>query len=355
MTRRWLLAAAAAFGLAGTCVPAFGQHPASAADPAPSERIALQGAGATFPAPLYQKWIEVYTKAHPDVAIRYDVVGSGEGVKRFLAHSVDFGASDSALSDEEIGKVPAGATLVPVTAGILALAYNLPGVEGPLKLSRDVYIDLFLGKIRHWNDPRIQELNPDLKLPKQVITLVSRLDSSGTTYAMTHHLSAISEEWRKGPGTGTMVEWPSINMKAPGNEGVAGRIKRSWGSIGYVQFGFAKRLGLPMAHLQNQAGRYIEPSFESGRAAIAANTAQVVPANLRLFLPDPEGEDSYPIVSLTWLLLYDQYADARKSAALRDFVNWTLTEGQNYSVELGYIPLPAELVTLARAAVDRVR
>jgi phosphate transport system substrate-binding protein len=172
---------------------------------------------------------------------------------------------------------------------------------------------------------------------------------------MTNHLSAISPEWRnQGPGVGKLIDWPGVTMTAPGNAGVAARIKRSWGSIGYVEYGFAERLSLPMAHLQNKAGRFIKPSLESGQAAIAANIAQV-PGNLRVFLPDPDGEESYPIITFTWLLLHDRYEDTQKVAALKDFLHWTLADGQNYSVDLGYIPLPADMAALARAAVDRVQ
>ncbi|MDG4562133.1 MAG: substrate-binding domain-containing protein, partial [Candidatus Competibacter sp.] len=179
-------------------------------------------------------------------------------------------------------------------------------------------------------------------------------DSSGTTYALTNHLSAISEAWRKGPGAGKVVDWPGVSMTARGNEGVAGRIKRSWGSLGYVEYGFAKRLGLPMVHLQNKAGAFVEPSPTSGQAALAANVGQI-PSNLRVFLPDPEGQDSYPIVTFTWLLLHDHYPEQRKGAALKGFVNWALTDGQRYSGDQGYIPLPDSVATLARAAVDRIR
>ncbi|MDG4596560.1 MAG: phosphate ABC transporter substrate-binding protein PstS [Candidatus Contendobacter sp.] len=353
MAMRLLLTAA--LGLAGMVSLAFGQNPTpTPPGAATSERVALRGAGATFPAPLYLKWIDVYTKANPNVAIEYQAVGSGEGTKLFLENAVDFGASDAALTDEQIKQAKAGATLVPTTAGALVLAYNLPDVAGTLKLSREVYADIFLGKIREWNDPRIQALNPDLKLPKQTIILVARQDSSGTTYALTNHLSAISEAWRKGPGTGKTVDWPGVSMTARGNEGVAGRIKRSWGSLGYVEYGFAKRLGLPVIHLQNKAGTFVEPNLNSGQAALAANVGQI-PSNLRVFLPDPEGQDSYPIVTFTWLLLHDQYLDPRKSAALKGFVNWALTDGQRYSSDQGYIPLPESVATLARAAVDRVR
>ncbi|CDH43119.1 phosphate ABC transporter substrate-binding protein PstS [Candidatus Contendibacter odensensis] len=354
MATRFLLAAIATLGFVGL-IPAVQAQTAAPAAPVASGPVALRGAGATFPAPLYQKWIDIYTKANPSLAIEYQAVGSGEGVKRFLENSVDFGGSDAALSDEQIAKAPGGATLVPATAGAIVLAYNLPDVKGALKLSREVYADIFLGRIRNWNDPKIQTLNPDLKLPNQTITLVARQDSSGTTYAMTNHLSAISATWRnQGPGVGKVIDWPGISMVAPGNEGVAGRIKRSWGSIGYVEYGFAKRLGLPMVHLENKAGRYIEPGLNSGQAALAANISQI-PGNLRVFLPDPEGDDSYPIVTFTWLLLHDRYPNPQKSTALKGFVNWALIEGQSYSSDMGYIPLPADVVALARVAVDRVQ
>ena len=320
----------------------------------PTAPVTLHGAGATFPAPLYQKWIEVYRKAHPEVSIHYEVVGSDEGIKRFLANTVDFGASDSAMSDEQMQQAKAGAILVPATAGAIVLAYHLPDVEGPLKLSREVYADIFIGKIRHWNDPRIQALNPELKLPEQTIALVARQDSSGTTYAMTQHLAAISPEWRNGPGVGKTVSWPGITATARGNEGVAGRIKHSWGSLGYVEYGFAKRLGLPMAQLQNKAGAFIAPDFTSAQAALAANVGQI-PPNLRVFLPDPDGKESYPIVTFSWLLLHGQYADAGKRDALTGFVHWALADGQKLSEAEGYIPLPDGVAALARAAVARVQ
>lgn len=352
---RVLLAAA---GLVGWMSLAVAQTPAAqtptAPPPAPAGAVALHGAGATFPAPLYQKWITVYRQQHPSVTIDYQAVGSGEGTKQFLANAVDFGASDAALSDEQIQQAKPGATLIPATAGAIVLAYNLPDVTGPLKLSREVYADIFLGKIRHWNDPRIQALNPDLKLPKQTITLVARQDSSGTTYALTSHLSAISPEWRAGPGIGKTVDWPGVSMVASGNEGVAGRIKRSWGSLGYVEYGFARRLGLPMIHLQNKAGAYIEPGLAGGQAALAANVGQI-PANLRVFLPDPDGAESYPIVTFTWLLLHERYSDPAKGAALKAFIDWALSEGQSYSDAEGYIPLPAGVATLARQALARVQ
>lgn len=343
MATRVLCAALLAALLAVPLTPARGGVP-----------IELHGAGATFPAPLYKKWIDTYGKTHPEVAIAYAAVGSGEGTTRFLDRTVDFGASDAALSDEQIARVKAGVTLVPVTAGMVVLAYHLPGLNGPLKLSRDVYADMFAGKIREWNDPRLQALNPGLQLPRQNIVLVGRQDSSGTTYALTNHLSAVSPEWRdRGPGTGKVIDWPGHAMLARGNEGVASRIKMSRGAIGYVEYGFARRLGLPMAHLQNRAGRFVEPTARSGQAALAS--AAGLPESLRAFVPDPEGEEAYPIVTFTWLLLYGQYAQADKAAALREFVDWGLTTGQTFSSELGYIPLPENVAALSRAAVAAVK
>ncbi|MFM9882636.1 MAG: phosphate ABC transporter substrate-binding protein PstS [Burkholderiales bacterium] len=318
-------------------------------------KVILRGAGATFPAPLYKKWITEYTRTHPGTTIDYREVGSSEGAKRFLGQQVDFGASDSALSDEQIAGAKDGAALVPTTAGMVVFAYNLPGLNGPLKLSRATYIDLLSGRIPKWNDARVQATNPGLNLPNRDIVLVARLDGSGTTFALTNHLGAANKKWQDmGRGVGNIVGWPAGTVLVRGNEGVAARIKVSEGSIGYVEFAFAKRLGLPMAHLENKAGNLVAPSAESGRAAIEANLTRI-PPNLRVFLPDPEGEHAYPIVSLTWLLLNERYGDPAKAVALKQFVNWALTDGQPYGAELGYVALPGDLITRSRAAVEAVR
>lgn len=285
--------------------------------PLADSMLHIQGAGATFPAPLYEKWIEVYQKNHPQVQFSYDAVGSGEGVQRFISESVDFGASDAAMNDHEMAQVKRGVWLIPVTAGMVVLAYNIWGLEGELKLGRDVCADIFLGKIKRWNDPKIQASNPDLTLPDMDITPVARLDSSGTTYAFTNHLTAISDYWRNdGPGTSKQIDWPARTMQVRGNEGVAQRIKISEGAIGYVEYGFAKRLGLPMAWLRNRAGKFVKPEAQTGEHALDSS-ADSFPANLRLFIPDPKGAGSYPIVSYSWLLLYDIYPNASKAAALK--------------------------------------
>jgi len=339
-----LLAALSALVL--SCGEESTDKPATAA-----AALQIKGAGATFPEPLYQKWIDQYRAGHPEVAFEYEGVGSGEGIKRFIAGSVDFGASDAAMKDEEIAQVKDGVKLIPITAGMVVLAYNLPGVEGELRLPRDVYVDIFLDRIARWDDPRIRAANPGLALPAKLIQPVVRRDSSGTTFAFTNHLSAVSAAWREqGPGTGKQIDWPGAAMTGMGNEGVAQKVKISHGSIGYMEYGFARRLGLPVAILQNQAGEYVKPDATSGRAALAAAAADL-PHDLRLFLPDPAGADSYPIVSLSWILLYQKYADPRKARALKEALTWGLRQGQPSAEAMGYIPLPENIVAKATEAL----
>lgn len=319
----------------------------------PAGTVQLQGAGATFPAPLYKKWLEEYQKRTPGVALSYEAVGSGEGTKRFLEGNVDFGSSDAALSDEESANVARGVQLLPVVAGSIVLAYNLDGIGGDLKLKRDVYVDMFLGRITTWDDPRLVATNPGLQLPHHTIALVARQDSSGTTFAFTNHLSAISDAWRNmGPGAGRVMAWPHNTMVAPGNEGVAGRIKLSQGSIGYVEYGMAQRTGLKMAWLENKAGHFIQPHGGSGLATLI-NTQ--MPSNLRAFFPDQEGQDSYPIVTYSWLLLYKKYDNPQKLALLKQYLTWCLTEGQAFSESLGYVRLAPQVVAQALLAVETLR
>jgi phosphate transport system substrate-binding protein len=315
---------------------------------APPGGTTIRGAGATFPAPLYNKWIAEYTRLHTDVMIHYAAVGSGEGIRRFVDGAVDFGASDSAMKEAEREAVKRGVQLVPMTAGSVVLAYNLPGVEGELKLSRDVYVDIFLGEITQWSDPRITKLNPDLDLPDMAIAVGARLDSSGTTFAFTNHLSSISNKWAEGPGVAKYIDWPGPTMLANGNEGVAGLIRRTPGAIGYVEYGTAERAGLSMAALENKAGKFLLPSGESGMATL--RNAQL-PEDLVAFFPDPDGEDSYPVVTYTWLLLYQQYEDPDVARELKEFVTWCLDEGQEYSEQLGYVRLAPPVAEQALAAV----
>lgn len=334
------------------------QHKESEKVKTPQGAILLKGAGATFPSLLYRQWFQVYHKDHNDIAIIYDAVGSGEGIRRFMGkvtkneELVDFGASDAAMKDEDMAQVQKGVILMPVTAGSVVLAYNLPDFEGELRLSRQAYTGIFLGEITKWNDPLIAKSNPGVKLPRISIATVVRQDSSGTTYAFTKHLDAISEKWRSLHGPSTLVNWPGNAMRAKGNEGVAGRINQSVGSIGYVGYEFAHKLRLKLAVLENRDGRFVKPS---GQASTAAFAAAQMPENMRLFIPDPSGPDSYPIVTLSWILLNKTYEDHSKTKAIRDLFLWCLKDGQDFAPELGYVRLPPNISTKALSALDMVK
>jgi phosphate transport system substrate-binding protein len=351
---RWLVLATAV--VAAVLTSAAPVRGGQASIQPPSGGVLLRGAGATFPAPLYQRWFEGYAKANPKVAVSYAGVGSGEGIRRFVGKSVapeervDFGASDAAMRDEDMAAVPGGVILLPVTAGSVVLAYHLPGIP-ELRLSRRAYAGIFLGEIREWNHPLIAATNPGVALPKLGITTVVRQDGSGTTFAMTKHLDAISESWRGRYGPATLVNWPGGPMRALGNEGVAGRIKQSLGAIGYVNYGAARKAGLAMAHLENRDGGIVRPGDASGTATLGAVE---LPENLRVFLPDPAGREAYPILTLTWILLYRTYPDAAKAEAVRELFRWCLTDGQQLSDGLGYVRLSSNVVTRAVAALQTV-
>src|ERR1700722_3238482 len=299
----------------------------------------LQGAGATFPSPLYQRWIAEYTKGSPDVQINYQGVGSGAGIKQFTQNLVSFGASDAAMKDEEIAAVKQGVVLIPATAGSIVLAYNLPGVEN-LKLSREAYVGIFLGKITKWNDPAIAKTNAGVNLPNLAVTVCERSDGSGTNFVFTKHLSAISPEFKDKVGEGTSVTWPA-GVAGKGNDGVTALIKQNKGAIGYVEYGYAKNNKLPFAALQNKAGEFVTATTASGAATLATTK---FPANLlREWPSDPDGKDCYPIATFTWLLLDKKYDTAPVGEAVKKFVSWGLTEGQKFAEDLGYIPLPKEV------------
>jgi phosphate transport system substrate-binding protein len=320
--------------------------------------VLLRGAGATFPSVLYKNWFGAYQKSHPQVVIAYDAVGSGEGVRRFLnanttqEEEVDFGASDAAMTDEQIARVPTGARLLPMTAGSVAIAYNIPDFDGDLKLSRAALGDIFSGEIKVWNDPRIARTNPGAHLPKLTIVTVVRQDSSGTTYAFTKHLDAISQSWRARYGPVTLANWPGNAMRAKGNESVAATIEHAEGSIGYVGYEFARQLGLKMVLVENKSGKFIAPSPESTSAALASVE---LPDNLRVFVPDPDGESSYPIVTMSWILVYNSYSDPKKAALLKDLFAWCLADGQHEAQSLGYAPLPANVASKSLESLQNVR
>ncbi|AFY82402.1 phosphate ABC transporter substrate-binding protein PstS [Oscillatoria acuminata] len=301
-----------------------------------SEPVNLTGAGASFPAPIYQRWFQEFNQDNPQVRTNYQSVGSGAGIRQFSSGTVDFGASDVAMKDEEIQAMNQEILMLPMTAGGIVLAYNLPGVETGLRLPREVYVDMLMGEITQWNDPRIAAANPGVNLPDQAIAVVYRSDGSGTTGVLTKHLSAISEKWKESIGEGTTVEWPT-GIGGKGNEGVTAGIQQTVGAIGYVEYGYAKNNNIPMAALENKSGNFVLPSDEAASKTLAAVE---LPDNLRAFISDPEGAESYPIVSYTWLLAYQEYSDPQKAQALSAVIEYGLNEGQLLAPELGYVPLP---------------
>jgi phosphate transport system substrate-binding protein len=318
------------------------------------EAVRLKGSGASFPFPLYGLWFKEYGKANRNVIIDYQAKGSGAGIKDFVNKTVDFAASDAAMSDEEMAAVEGGVQLLPMTAGSIVLAYNLPGGPKELKLSREAYTKIFLGQVTKWSDPVIAQANPDTKLPEMDITIARRADSSGTTFVFTQHLSAISEAWKNGPGVGTTVSWPSSDkfIASPKNDGVTATIKQTAGAIGYIEYGFAELGKLPMVSLENKSGKFVKPSLESGQAALAGVE---LPQDLRAWLPDPDGEAAYPIVTYTWMVFYKKYADPKKAEMIRNVVKYCLTDGQKVSGKMGYIPLPDDVVQVVSTALDNIQ
>lgn len=310
----------------------------------------LTGAGATFPAPLYQRWFAEYHRLNPDTEINYQALGSGAGVKQFIQGTVAFGASDAAMSEDEIKEVKAGVVLLPVTAGSIVLIYNLPDLKVPLKLSRGAYADIFLGKIKKWNDPAIASANPGVTLPNLPIAVVRRADGSGTTYVFTRHLAAINKEWDDKVGFDKVVQWP-VGLGAKGNDGVTAAVKSQPGAIGYVEYGYATENKLAMADLENGAGKFVAPTPESGSAALAQAE---LPENLIAWISDPKGDESYPIVTFTWILAYRKYDKPQTAETLKKVFEWTLGDGQKIAPSLGYLPLPAPVLEKVRAALATI-
>lgn len=315
--------------------------------------LRLVGAGASFPFPLYSAWFKDFSRKTPGVTVDYQAKGSGAGIQDLINKTVDFAASDAAMTPDQIARVGGGVVLLPMTAGEIVLAYNLPGQPKNLKLPRDVYPDIFLGKITRWNDARIVAANPGLSLPDLPITVVRRSDASGTTFVFTKHLAAISPAFKAQVGFGTTVSWPQSDkiVAAPKNDGVTATIKQTPGAIGYIEYGYAKLTKADTALLQNAAGKYAEAGSESGAAALAG---PALPADLVAWIDDPKGADAYPIVSFTWMLFY-QKQDAQKAEALRKLVGYGLSEGQKLADRMGYIPLPQSVVEKVLAASQKIQ
>ena len=317
-----------------------------------SSTVNLHGAGATFPAPLYQKWVSEYDKLHPSVKIDYQSIGSGGGIKQTKEQTVDFGASDSPMKDEDLKSAPGEILHVPTVLGAVVLTYNLQGVNQPLRFSPEVIADIFLGKIKKWNDPKITGDNPGVTLPATDITVVHRSDGSGTSAVFTDYLSKVSAEWKEKVGTGTSPSWP-VGLGGKGNEGVTGQVKNTPNTIGYVELAYAVQNKLPVALVKNASGSFIQPSIDTFVAAAAASAASM-PDDLRLSITNSAGAGAYPISSYTYILVYKDQKDAAKGKAVVDFLWWGIHDGEKYAKDLLYAPLPADVVKRAEGKINSI-
>jgi phosphate transport system substrate-binding protein len=326
--------------VAAVAVSVLGSQLAAMAD------VTLSGAGATFPQPLYERYAKEIRKAHPDIKINYQGIGSGGGIKQTIAGTVDFGASDAAMTDGEMAQVPGGVLLIPTAGGAVSVVYNAPGVKG-LKLSNKVLTGIFEGKITSWSDPAIAADNQGLKLPSGAIKPVVRADGSGTAFIFTNHLSAVSPVFKAEVGASKEPKWPSGFLKGKGNPGVAGLVKQTPGSIGFVEYEFALKNNLSSASVQNGSGKYVAPSLQSANRALSDVK---FPANFRAF--DVNSNQGYPIVGLTWLLIPKTHKDPAKAAAIKTMVKWILTSGQKLNSTLNYTSIPANVAARAIATVE---
>lgn len=318
-------------------VPAFGQ-------------ATLNGAGATFPYPIYSKWFNEYHKAHPDIEINYQSIGSGGGIRQVLAQTVDFGASDGPMSDEQLGQAKIKILHIPTVLGAVVPAYNVAGVS-ELRFSPQTIAEICLGKISNWNDKSIAADNPGVKLPDKSIIVVHRSDGSGTNYIFTDYLSKVSDDWKSQVGKGTSVKWP-VGLGAKGNEGVAGMIRQMDGAFGYVELIYALQNHITYGAIQNAAGQWLKGSLEGATAA--ASSVKQMPADFRVSITNAPGKDAYPIASFTWLLIPVQAKDQAKGKILVDFLNWMLNDGEKMTAQLDYAPLPDNVATKVREAIKQV-
>ena len=317
-----------------------------------SGSVILQGAGATFPAPLYQKWLSEYGNLHPNLKMDYQSIGSGGGIKQIKEQTVDFGASDAPMTDEDLKSAPGEIVHIPTVLGAVVITYNLESMKQPLRFSSDVIADIFLGKIKKWNDPKIGADNPGVTLPTNDITVVHRSDGSGTSAVFTDYLSKVSPEWKEKVGAGVSPSWPT-GIGGKGNEGVTGQVKNTPNTIGYVELAYAAKNKLPVAHIKNAAGSFIEPTIDAVTAAAAASAANM-PDDLRISITNAAGPQAYPISSYTYILVYKNQKDAAKGKAIVDFLWWGIHDGENFAKELLYAPLPADVVKKAEAKINSV-
>ncbi|HEX8335911.1 MAG TPA: phosphate ABC transporter substrate-binding protein PstS [Pyrinomonadaceae bacterium] len=345
----------AAYALLTTFCLAFGFACSGSAGAGPGGgggAVNLRGAGASFPNPLYQKWVSEYGKAHPGVRIDYQSIGSGGGIKQIKEQTIDFGATDSPMKDEDLRGAPAEILHIPTVLGAVVLTYNLSGVAQPLRFSPDVVADIFLGRVRSWDDARIKADNPGVQLPAAPITPVYRSDGSGTSAVFTDYLSKVSAEWKEKVGAGTSPKWP-LGIGAKGNEGVTGQVKNTPNTVGYVELAYAVQNRLPVALIKNASGNFVEPSLDAVTAAAAESLAST-PEDLRVSITNSGGREAYPISSYTYVLAYRDQKDAAKGKALADFLWWGIHDGEGFAREMQYAPLPADIVKRAEAKINSI-
>jgi len=323
--------------------------------PAAAQKTQINGAGATFPFPIYSKWFSEYNKLHPEVEINYQSIGSGGGIRQLTNQTVFFGATDGPMTADQMQQAGGKIVHLPTVLGGVVPIYNIPGVDAQLKFTGKVLADIILGKVNKWNDASITALNPGVKLPGTDITVVHRSDGSGTTYIFVDYLSKVSPEFKKTVGVATAVSWPSAgNVGGKGNEGVAGLVKQTPGAVGYVELIYALQNKIDYGSVQNMAGEFVVASVPSVTAAAAA-AAKQMPADFRVSITNAPGPGVYPISSFTWLLYYESPKDKQRAKIMKDFTRWALTDGQKFAPELGYAPLPDDVVKLELQALDRIK
>jgi phosphate transport system substrate-binding protein len=312
----------------------------------------LNGAGATFPNPMYQKWFSEYHKAHSDVQFNYQSIGSGGGIRQVLAGTVDFGATDGPMTDDQLSQAKTKILHIPTVMGAVVPAYNIPGVSGDVKFTPEALAGIFLGRITTWNDPALVKANPGVNFPNQPIIVIHRSDGSGTSYIWTDYLSKVSSEWQNGPGRNTSVKWP-VGIGAKGNEGVAGMIRQMQGTVGYVELIYAVNNNISYGTVKNSSGEFVKASL--GSVTAAAASVKKMPDDFRVSITNPPGKDAYPISSFTWLLIPNPAKDAAKGKMIADFLNWMVDSGQKMTAELTYAPLPENVVEKVKGTIKQVK
>jgi phosphate transport system substrate-binding protein len=348
-----LAVVASALVIAAACSGGSAPPATQGGAPATSGKTQINGAGATFPNPLYSKWFSEYHKLHPNVAINYQSLGSGAGIRQLTSRTVFFGASDQPMKDEQLQAAPGKILHFPTVLGAVVPVYNLPEVSQPLKFTGPLIADIVLGKVKNWNDPAIVKLNAGVKLPSTDITFVHRSDGSGTTFIFADYLAKISPEFKSKVGVDASLKWP-VGIGGKGNEGVSGMVTQTPGSLGYVELVYALQNKISVGAVQNSTGAFVVPSVSSVTAA-AAGAAANMPADFRVSITNAPGAEAYPIASFTWILLYEDPPEKAQAGTMRDFMRWALTDGQKMAPELGYANLPQQVIDLELKALEQLK